>query len=156
MPAAQCDSDYNSQTACLSIFIHENILYWQIREAAPGTPGTWAWPMVCHNSPCKPNTRATPQSPLAEPVSLWWRNLRAKIRRGGWSTVALGTRASGLQAQKALNSFYASRQNSSGEFLLEAKSLKRNHMPQRKKQNTGHLLIITHKFEKWLGKNLIK
>lgn len=73
-----------TQSARLSIFIHENILCWQISEAAPGTPGTWARPMVCHNSPRKQNTRATPQNPLAELVFPCWRNLGAKIRHGGW------------------------------------------------------------------------
>lgn len=72
-------------------------------------------------------------------VSLCWRKLlRAEIRQCGWEAVALGTRASGLQVQTALNSLHSSRQNSKWRIPAGSQESARNHMPWRENR---HLLM---------------
>lgn len=82
----------------MSIFNHENILCWQISQAAWGTPGTWAWaPQLATNSPCTPSPRTAHRSqPPAALVCLRPENYKSEDDTGSGRNGCFGN--SGLLA----------------------------------------------------------
>lgn len=144
---------YNLQSARMSIFIHENILCWQISKAAQSTPGTWARPtQLVINSPRAPNTRPTQRSNPGAIGFLWPKKEKSEDNTGWVSNHCFGNQellATSTHGFKQLKFLEKNKQQRTPIWSQESV---RNHIPSRKMKHWTSADITSK--EKWLGLNL--